>query len=180
MKVQPLDDKIVVKRIETEEASAGGIILPDTAKEKPQQGKVVSVGAGKLLESGARSPLHVKEGDRILFGSYAGSTITVGDEEFVILQEDDILAALEQSAAPTTERVPEQAIEETPVETSIPEAVFAVAPSMNLVGQFLHGMGSVLEFFPAPDFFDPWRLQHDVALDAWPLMLREELARFQE
>jgi chaperonin GroES len=95
MKVVPLNDKIVVKRVEAEEKTAGGIVLPDTAKEKPKQGKVLSVGDGKLLENGKRASFQVKEGDRVLFTSYAGNEVTIDGEEFLIMSEDDILAVVE-------------------------------------------------------------------------------------
>jgi chaperonin GroES len=95
MKVVPLNDKIVVKRVEAEEKTAGGIVLPDTAKEKPKQGKILSVGDGKLLESGKRAAFQVKEGDRVLFSSYAGNEVTVDGEEYLIMSEDDILAVVE-------------------------------------------------------------------------------------
>jgi chaperonin GroES len=95
MKVVPLNDKIVVKRVEAEEKTAGGIVLPDTAREKPKQGKVLSLGDGKLLETGKRVPFQVKEGDRILFSSWAGSEVQVDGDEYLILTEDDILAIVE-------------------------------------------------------------------------------------
>src|SRR5438552_7209430 len=95
MKVVPLNDKIVVKRLEAEDRTAGGIVLPDTAKEKPRQGKVLSLGDGKLLESGKRAAFQVKEGDRVLFTSYSGNEVTVDGEEYLIMTEDDILAAVE-------------------------------------------------------------------------------------
>jgi chaperonin GroES len=95
MNVVPLNDKIVVKRLEAEEKTAGGILLPDTAKEKPKQGKVLSVGDGKLLENGRRAPLQVKEGDRVLFTSYAGNEVSVDGEDLLIMSEDDILAVVE-------------------------------------------------------------------------------------
>ncbi len=95
MKVVPVNDKIVVKRMEAEEKSAGGIILPDSAREKPKQGKVVSVGDGKLLENGERAPFQVKEGDVVLFTSYAGTEITINGEERLIMTEDDILGVIE-------------------------------------------------------------------------------------
>ena len=94
MKVVPLNDKIVVKRVEAEEKTAGGIVLPDTAKEKPKQGKILSVGDGKLLENGKRAAFQVKEGDRVLFTSYAGNEVTVDGEEYLIMSEDDILGVL--------------------------------------------------------------------------------------
>lgn len=95
MKLVPLNDKIIVKRLEAEEKTAGGIVLPDTAKEKPRQGKVLSVGDGKLLTSGKRLPFTVKEGNRVLFSSWAGSEVKLGGEEFLIMSEDDILAIVE-------------------------------------------------------------------------------------
>jgi len=95
MKVVPLNDKIVVKRLEAEDKTAGGILLPDTAKEKPKQGKVLSVGDGKLLESGKRASFQVKEGDRVLFSSYAGNEVNVNGEELLIMSEDDVLAVLD-------------------------------------------------------------------------------------
>jgi chaperonin GroES len=95
MQVVPLNEKIVVKRLEAEEKTAGGIVLPDSAKEKPKQGKVLSLGQGKRLESGKRAPFQVKEGDRVLFTSYAGSEITIDGVEYLIMTEDDILAVLD-------------------------------------------------------------------------------------
>lgn len=95
MKVVPLNDKIVVKRLEAEEKTAGGILLPDTAKEKPKQGKVLSVGDGKLLENGKRASFQLKEGDRVLFTSYAGNEVNVDGEELLIMSEDDVLAVLD-------------------------------------------------------------------------------------
>src|SRR5579863_9538826 len=95
MKVVPLNDKIVVKRVEAEDKTAGGILLPDAAKEKPRQGKVLSVGDGKLLENGKRASFQVKEGDRVLFTSYGGNEITVDGEEYLIMSEDDILAVID-------------------------------------------------------------------------------------
>ena len=95
MKVVPLNDKIVVKRLEADEKTAGGIVLPDTAKEKPRQGKVLSVGEGKLLESGKRASFQVKEGDRVLFSSYAGNEVNIDGQELLVMSEDDILAVIE-------------------------------------------------------------------------------------
>lgn len=94
MKIKPLNDRILVKRIEQEEKTSGGIIIPDNAQEKPLQGEVVAVGNGKLLEDGSRGTLEVKEGDRILFGKYAGSEIKLGSEDHLILREDDILGII--------------------------------------------------------------------------------------
>lgn len=95
MKVVPLNDKIVVKRLEAEEKTAGGIVLPDTAKEKPKQGKVLSLGDGKLLETGKRASFQVKEGDRVLFTSYAGNEVSIDGDEYLIMTEDDILAVID-------------------------------------------------------------------------------------
>jgi chaperonin GroES len=95
MNVVPLNDKIVVKREEAEERTAGGIVLPDTAKEKPKQGRVRALGSGKLLDNGKRAEFQVKEGDRVLFTSYAGNEINVDGEELLIMTEDDILAVVE-------------------------------------------------------------------------------------
>ncbi len=95
MKVVPLNDKIVVKRLEAEEKTAGGIVLPDSATEKPKQGKVLSIGEGKLLDSGKRAAFQVKEGDRVLFTSYAGSEVNIDGEEYLIMTEDDILAVVD-------------------------------------------------------------------------------------
>ncbi len=92
MKVVPLGDKLVVRRLETDATTSGGIVLPDSAREKPQQGRVVSVGDGKLLADGSRAAHDVSEGDRVLFSAYAGSEVTVDAEELLIMSEDDILA----------------------------------------------------------------------------------------
>jgi len=95
MKIRPLHDRVIVKRLEEEEATKGGIIIPDTAKEKPIEGKVVAVGAGKILENGKKQPLEVKKGDKILFGKYAGTDIQVEGEEHLIMREEDIVAIVE-------------------------------------------------------------------------------------
>jgi len=94
MKIRPLGDHILVKRIEEEEKSSGGIIIPDTAKEKPQEGRVIAVGSGRRLESGKIQPLDVKPGDRVLFAKYAGSDVTLDGEEHLILREDDVLGVV--------------------------------------------------------------------------------------
>ena len=96
MKIRPLQDRIIVKRIEEEEKSKGGIIIPDTAKEKPQEGKVVAVGKGKVTEDGKITPLDVKVDDRVLFGKYSGSEINIDGEEHLIMREDDVLGVLEK------------------------------------------------------------------------------------
>ncbi|MFM7736566.1 MAG: co-chaperone GroES [Alphaproteobacteria bacterium] len=95
MKIRPLQDRVIVKRVQEEEKTKGGIIIPDTAKEKPQEGKVIAVGKGKVDDSGKLRPLDVKAGDRILFGKYSGSEIKIDGEEHLILREDDILGVLE-------------------------------------------------------------------------------------
>jgi chaperonin GroES len=95
MPVVPLNDKILVERLEAEAVTAGGIVLPDTAKEKPKQGKILSLGEGKLLDSGKRAAFQVKKGDKVLFTSYAGSEVTVDGKDFLIMTEDDILAVVD-------------------------------------------------------------------------------------
>ena len=94
MKVEPLHDRIVVKRIEEEEKTKGGIIIPDAAKEKPQEGRVIAVGDGKVLENGQKAALTVKVKDKILFGKYSGSEIKINGEEHLIMREDDVLAII--------------------------------------------------------------------------------------
>ena len=93
--LRPLHDRILVERIEEEESQKGGIIIPDSAREKPQQGIVIAVGNGKRQNNGDIIPLEVKEGDRILFGKYAGNEVTIDDTEYIIFREDDVLAVLE-------------------------------------------------------------------------------------
>ena len=95
MKFRPLHDRVIVKRLEEQEKSAGGLFIPDMAKEKPQQGKVLAVGSGTVLPSGEVVPLQVKVGDRVLFGKYAGTEVKFGDEEHIVMREDDILAIFE-------------------------------------------------------------------------------------
>jgi len=94
MKIRPLHDRILVKREEEKEVKKGGIIIPDTAKEKPQEGKVIAVGNGKVSDEGKKIPLDVKAGDKILFGKYSGSEVKIDDEEYVIMKEDDVLAII--------------------------------------------------------------------------------------
>jgi chaperonin GroES len=94
MKIRPLHDRILVERLEEQEVKRGGIIIPDTAKEKPQEGKVIAVGTGKMTDEGKRIGLDVKVGDRILFGKYSGSEVKVDDKEYVIFREEDVLAIL--------------------------------------------------------------------------------------
>jgi chaperonin GroES len=95
MKVKPLYDRLLVKRVEEKETKQGGIIIPDTAKEKPMEGKVIAVGSGKVEKDGKQVPLQVKVGDRVLFGKYAGTEIKIDDKEHVILREDEILGIIE-------------------------------------------------------------------------------------
>ncbi|MGH7511137.1 MAG: co-chaperone GroES [Gemmatimonadales bacterium] len=95
MKIRPLHDRIVVKREEEKEVKKGGIIVPDTAKEKPQEGKVIAVGSGKVTEEGKKILLDVKPRDRILFGKYSGSEVKIDNEEYLIMKEDDVLAIIE-------------------------------------------------------------------------------------
>ncbi len=95
MKYRPLHDRIIVQRLEEKEVTAGGIIIPDSAKEKPQQGKVLAVGTGVILKDGKLSPLQVKPGDRVLFSKYGGTEVKFGDETHLIMREDDILAVIE-------------------------------------------------------------------------------------
>ena len=92
--IRPLDDRVVVERVEAEEKTQGGIVLPDTAKEKPSKGRVVAVGEGRLLESGKRAPIDLKKGDNVLFGKYAGAEVTVDGKEYLIMRESDILAKI--------------------------------------------------------------------------------------
>jgi chaperonin GroES len=95
MKIRPLQDRIIVKRIEGEEKSKGGIIIPDSAKEKPQEGKVIAVGKGKVTDDGKLQPMDVKKGDRVLFSKYSGSEVNIDGEEHLIIREDDVLGILE-------------------------------------------------------------------------------------
>ena len=94
MKVQPLGERILVKRIEAEEKTAGGIVVPDTAKEKPKEGKIISLGTGKLNEKGEKQPFRVKQGDKILFESYTGTEVKIDGEEYLVMKEDDILGII--------------------------------------------------------------------------------------
>ena len=99
MNVRPLHDRIIVQRIEEGEQRIGGIIIPDTAKEKPQQGKVIAAGAGKVKDDGKRTPLDVKAGDLILFGKYSGQEIKLDGEEYLIMREDEVLAIIDEGGA---------------------------------------------------------------------------------
>lgn len=95
MKIRPLHDRVVIERMEEERTSAGGIVIPDSATEKPIRGKIIAVGKGKLLENGDIRPLDVKVGDNVLFGKYSGTEVKIEDEEYVIMREDDIMGILE-------------------------------------------------------------------------------------
>ena len=99
MKFRPLHDRVVIRRVEQEARTAGGIIIPDTAKEKPQEGEVIAVGEGKRKEDGGRIELDVKAGDRVLFGKYSGSEIKLDGEEYLIMREDEILGVIERAGA---------------------------------------------------------------------------------
>ena len=94
MKVRPLHDRVLVKRVEEKETVKGGIIIPDTAKEKPMEGEVIAVGSGKVMDDGKRASMDVKVGDRILFGKYSGTEIKIDEEDYIIMREDEILAVL--------------------------------------------------------------------------------------
>jgi chaperonin GroES len=95
MEVRPLHDRLIVQRLEEEEKTKGGIIIPDTAKEKPIEGKVIAVGAGRVKKGGAKVPLEVKKGDRVLFAKYAGTEVKIDGEEYLMMKEDDVLAIIE-------------------------------------------------------------------------------------
>ena len=95
MKVSPIGDKVLVKRVEAEGKTKGGIVLPDSAKEKPKEGKVIAVGAGRMLKDGSRAPFTVQKNNRILFSSYAGTEVTIEGEEYILMSEDDVLAVIE-------------------------------------------------------------------------------------
>jgi chaperonin GroES len=99
MKIRPLQDRVLVKRLEEANKTKGGIIIPDTAKEKPQEGEVVATGKGKVLEDGSQRALDVKAGDRILFGKYSGTEVKIDEVEYLIMREDDILGVIEKGAA---------------------------------------------------------------------------------
>ncbi len=95
VKIRPLHDRVIVRRLEEERKSAGGIVIPDTAKEKPIQGEIVAAGKGKILENGQVRPLDVKVGDKVLFGKYSGTEVKVGDEELLVMREEDIMGVVE-------------------------------------------------------------------------------------
>jgi chaperonin GroES len=96
MKIRPLGDKVLVQRLEAETKTAGGIVIPDAAKEKPQRGTIISVGEGKLLDDGSRGQMQVKKGDKVLFSSYAGTEVKVGGKDYLIMDETDIMAVIEE------------------------------------------------------------------------------------
>ena len=95
MNLKPLGDRILVQRVEAETKTKGGIVLPDTAKEKPKEGKVIAIGPGRVLDSGENAPVAVKEGDKVIFSSYAGTEVKIDGEEYLIIKEDDVLAVME-------------------------------------------------------------------------------------
>lgn len=95
IRLQPMGERIVIQRVESEETTAGGIVLPDSAREKPARGTVIAIGSGKLLDDGSRAPSQLKEGDRVLFSSYAGENVEIDDVEYLLMREDDVLAVLE-------------------------------------------------------------------------------------
>src|SRR5437016_83028 len=97
--IRPLHDRVIIKRLDEEEQVSGGIIIPDTAREKPQQGKVIAAGEGKFRDDGTRQPLDVKAGDRVLFGKYSGSEVKIDDQEYLIMREDEILGIIQRAAA---------------------------------------------------------------------------------
>jgi len=105
MKLHPLSDRVIVKRIEQQPQTASGIVIPDSAAEKPEQGEVVGVGQGRLLADGTLRPLHLKAGDRVLFGKYSGQTVKIDDEELLVLREDDVLAVVEAPERSSLKRV---------------------------------------------------------------------------
>lgn len=105
MEIRPLYDRIIVKRIDQQRQTASGIVIPDSATEKPEQGDVIAVGSGRLLQDGSTRPLQVVKGDRVLFGKYAGQTVKVDDQELLVLKEEDVLGVIEASAAVPLKKV---------------------------------------------------------------------------
>lgn len=99
MQIRPLYDRIIVKRVEQQRTTAAGIVIPNTAAEKPEQGEVIAVGSGRLLQDGSVRPLQVQPGERILFGKYAGQTVKIDGEEFLVMREEDVLGVIEETAA---------------------------------------------------------------------------------
>jgi chaperonin GroES len=105
MEIRPLYDRIIVKRIDQQRQTASGIVIPDTATEKPEQGDIIAVGTGRLLQDGSVRPLQVKKGERVLFGKYAGQTVKVDDQELLVLKEEDVLGVIEGSPAVSLKKV---------------------------------------------------------------------------
>lgn len=105
MFIRPLYDRIIVKRVEQQRTTASGIVIPDTAAEKPEQGEVVAVGSGRLLQDGSVPPLQVKTGERVLFGKYAGQTVKLDGEEFLVMREEDVLGVIDATAADSAKKV---------------------------------------------------------------------------
>jgi chaperonin GroES len=105
MKIRPLYDRIIVKRVEQQRKTAAGIVIPDSAAEKPEQGDVVAVGSGRLLRDGALQPLQVKPGERVLFGKYAGQTVKIDDQEFLVMREDEVMGVIEKGTADPLKKV---------------------------------------------------------------------------
>lgn len=104
MFIRPLYDRIIVKRVELQRTTASGIVIPDTAAEKPEQGEVVAVGSGRLLQDGSVRPLQVKTGERVLFGKYAGQTVKIDGEEFLVMREEDVLGVIETASADSVKK----------------------------------------------------------------------------
>ena len=104
MFIRPLYDRIIVKRVEQQRTTAAGIVIPDTAAEKPEQGEVVAVGSGRLLQDGSVRPLQVKTGERVLFGKYAGQTVKLDGEEFLVMREEDVLGAIDTASADSVKK----------------------------------------------------------------------------
>lgn len=104
MFIRPLYDRIIVKRVEQQRTTASGIVIPDTAAEKPEQGEVVAVGSGRLLQDGSVRPLQVKTGERVLFGKYAGQTVKIDGEEFLVMREEDVLGVIETASADSVKK----------------------------------------------------------------------------
>lgn len=104
MQIRPLYDRIIVKRVEQQRTTAAGIVIPDTAAEKPEQGEIVAVGSGRLLQDGSIRPLQVKPGERVLFGKYAGQTVKIDGEELLVLREEDVMGVIEEGSAESAKK----------------------------------------------------------------------------
>lgn len=135
MKLQPLHDRIVVEAAAKEEVSAGGIILPDSAQEKPQRGSVLAVGPGKMLDSGTRAPVDVKVGDIVLYGKYSGTEVSVSGKDYVILRADDVLAVVTGGAKTSTKAVVQTAAKTTAKPTAKPVAKAATKTATKTVAK---------------------------------------------